>query len=187
MKRYVRFLLTIPFVVVTYGYYKVVNPDKYCNGPLSAIIILAIYGFLLLTGILAAVATFKKRHSDKQTPEPISLSVSMITLLFILYNLTLRGHKNGDIWINAENRNLQAGLEPQGLTLRKNGNFTFNPNSDCSFSGEYRKIGDTIIFNKESNRKEIPEIASNYIVTSSKLIPLFDTTDKITFTILHSE
>lgn len=187
MKGYVRVLLTIPFVVVTYGYYKVVNPDEYCNGPLSAMIILAIYSFLLLTGVLAGVATFRKRQYDKQTPEPISLFILVIALLFILYNLTLRGHRNGEVWIHAENKNLQAGLEPQGLTLRKNGNFTFNPNSDCAFSGEYKKIGDTIIINKESTSKGIPEIAPTYIVKSSKLIPLVDTTDKITFTILNSE
>jgi len=55
MKLYLRLLLTIPFVVVTYGYYKIANPDEICNGPLSAIIILVIYAFLLLTGILAAI------------------------------------------------------------------------------------------------------------------------------------
>ncbi|MGN6437612.1 MAG: hypothetical protein ACTHMM_13815 [Agriterribacter sp.] len=187
MKSYLRLLQTIPFVVVTYGYYKIANPDEICNSPLSAIIILAIYCFLLLTGILATMATFGKRQSDRRTPEPFSLSILLITLLFISYNLTLRGHRNGEKWIYAENKNASDMLEPKGLTLRRNGNFTFYPNNDCAFSGEYKKMGDTIVFNKEMIDKAIPEMTTIYLMKSSKLVPLFDTANKITFTISNTE
>ena len=183
MKLYLRLLLTIPFVVVTYGYYKIANPDEICNGPLSAIIILVIYAFLLLTGILAAIAIFRKRQSDKPTPEPIAFSISLVTLLFIIYNLTFRGHTNGDKWIYAENKNLNDRLQSQDLTLRKNGNFTFSPNSDCSFSGDYKKIGDTVIFDKKTIDKTNQEMTTVYLLKSNKLIPLFDTANKITFTV----
>ena len=187
MKLYLRLLSTLPFAIVTYGYYRIVNPDEICNSPLSAIIYLVIYCFLLLTGSFAVIAAFRKRQSDKPTPEPISFSISLILLLFIIYSLTLRGHRNGEKWIHAENKNLTHALESQGLTLRKNGNFTFYPNSDCAFSGEYKKIGDTIVFDKEMIGKIIPEMTTIYLLKSSKIIPLFDTVNKITFTISDSQ
>lgn len=182
MKLYLRLLLTIPFIVVTFGYYKICNPDEICNSPLSALIIIAVYCILLLTGILATIATFHKRQSDK-TLEPISLSILLITSLFIIYNLTLRGHRSGDEWIHAENKNLNDESESQSLTLRKNGNYTFYPNSDCAFSGQYKKVGDTIFFDKEMIHKKVPEMTDAYLLKSNKLIPLFETENKITFTI----
>ena len=150
MKLYLRLLLTIPFVVVIFWYYKIENPDVVCNGPISAIIMLIFWVFLLLTGILAAIATLRKRQLDKPSPEPISLLISLVTLLFLIYSITLRGHRNGDKWIYAECKNLNDWQESKDLTLRKNGNFTFSPNSDCAFSGEFKKIGDTIILSKKT-------------------------------------
>ncbi|MFT3705550.1 MAG: hypothetical protein QM802_24485 [Agriterribacter sp.] len=188
MKLYKRLLLTIPFVVVTFGYYKLDNPDEICLGPIYAIIMIAVYGVLLLTGFLAAVATFRRRPTDdKPTPEPITLSISLVALLFIVYDLTLRGHRNGEKWIDAECKNLSDMAESQRLSLRKNGNFTFSPNLDCAFSGEYKKIGDTIIFDKEMIEKIIPEMTTVYLLRSDKLIPLFDTINKITFTITQTK
>lgn len=154
-----------------------------CNSPVSAIIFLVIYGILLLTGILAFTTAFRKRPADKSTPEPISLSVSLIALLFIIYNMTLRGHRTGDEWIHAENKNLNDIQESQDLTLRKNGTFTFCPNRDCAFSGEYNKLGDTIIFDNETIDKVAPEMTTVYLLKSDKLIPLFDTVNKVTFKI----
>jgi len=180
---YKRLLLTLPFVIVTAGYYKIDNPDEMCNSPLSAIIFLAIYCILFLTGILAFTATFRKRPRDKPTPEPISLSISSIAMLLIIYNLTLRGHRKGDEWIHAKNKNLTDVQESQDLTLRKNGNFTFCPNFDCAFSSKYERVGDTIIFDKEMIDKVAPEMTTAYLLKADKLIPLFDTVNKITFKI----
>lgn len=179
MKLYKRLLLTIPFVVIAFGYYKIENPDAICNGPISAVIMLVFWGFLLLTGILAAIATFKKKQFDKPTPEPITLTISLITLLFIIYSMAFRGHTNGDKWIEAENKNLNDWQESKWLTLRKNGNFTFSPNADCRFSGEFKKIGDTIILDK--NIIDTNKISSVYLLKANKLVPLFDTKNKITF------
>ncbi|MFT3679929.1 MAG: hypothetical protein QM791_06630 [Ferruginibacter sp.] len=187
MKWHLRLLLTIPFAAVTYGYYKISNPDEICNSLLSSIITIAIYCFLLLTGILAAIAIFRKRPTGKPTPEPISFSIALVTVLFIMYNLALRGHRNGEKWIYAENKNLSDVSESQGLTLRKNGNFTFYPNADCAFSGEYKKTGDTIIFDKEMIDRIMPEMTTVYLLKSNRLVPLFDTANKITFTIAGSE
>ena|GEM_PF-6712750 len=183
MKLYLRLLLTIPFVVVTFGYYKIANPDAVCNGPISAIIMLILWGLLLLTGVLAAFAMLRKSKVEKQTPEPITLLISVVTLLFVIYNMMFRGHRNGDKWIYAENINSNDWQESKHLTLRKNGNFTFSPNSDCAFSGEFKKIGDTIILDKKTIDMTANEMATVYLLKSNKLLPLFDTANKITFNI----
>lgn len=183
MKLHKRFLMTLPFIVVGFGFYKLSNPDAVCNGPISAIVMLISFGLLLLTGILAAIATLQKGQFDKPTPEPITLSISMITLLFIIYGITIRGHIKGEIWIEAENRNLNDWQESKWLTLRKNGNFTFSPNADCAFSGEFRKAGDAIILDK--NTIDNDEISSVYLLKSNELVPLFDTTSKIMFTVIE--
>ena len=187
MKLYIRLLLTIPFVVVAFGYYQFYNPDEKCLGLIDVIIILVFYGFLLLTGILALVGTLRKKQSDKQTPEPITFSISLVTFLFLIYNFTFRGHTHGDKWIYAENKNLDEQFPSQDLSLRKNGNFTFSPNLDCSISGEYKKIGDTIIFDKETIDRTNKQMTTTYLLKSNKLTPLFDTVNKITFTITETE
>jgi len=182
MKFYKRLLSTLPFVVVAFCYYKFDNPDEKCNVPIYAIIALFFFVLLLLTGALAGVATFQKRRSDKQGPEPITSSISLVTVLFLIYSLTFRGHTAGDKWIYAENKKLNNIFPAQDLTLRKNGNFTYSPDSDCSFSGEYKKRGDTIFFDKKSIDIVNEEIAAIYLLKSNKLVPFYDTGNKITFT-----
>ncbi len=180
MKLHVRLLLTIPFAIVTLGYYHIANPDLVCNGLLSTILFIPIYCILLLTVILAFYATFRKKQLNEKIPEPISLSISLITVLVLIYSLTLRGHRNGEEWIRAESQSVNDEFESQGLTLRKNGNFTFYPNSECAFSGEYKKNGDTILLDKEMIA---PELSAAYLLNSTTLTPLVDTLNSITFTI----
>jgi hypothetical protein len=187
MKLHVRLFLTIPFVIVVFGYYNIFNPDEVCiGGPIDQIIILIAFSLLIVTGILALVATLRKKHSDKPTPEPISLSISLITLLFLIYDLTFRGHTKGDEWIYAENKDIKQISFSQNLTLRKNGNFTVgltDPYLDCSFSGKYKKVGDTIILDKEIISKTSGKLAAIYLLQSDKIVPLVDTTNKIVFTV----
>jgi hypothetical protein len=186
MKLYKRLLSTAPFVVVVFCYYKFDNPDEKCNVPIYAIIVPGFFILLVLTGILAGVATFRTGKSDKQTTEPISFSISLISVLFVIYNLTCRGHTNGDKWIYAENKKSKSIFPAQDLTLRKNGNFTYSPDSDCSISGQYRKRGDTIFFDKKTIDRVTGDITSIYLLQSNKLVPLYDTINKITFTIMDT-
>jgi hypothetical protein len=191
VKLYIRLLLTIPFVFVAFGYYKTYNPDEGCLGGLFDQLLIVIFiSVLLLTGILAIVATSWKRQSEKSKFEPITLSISLITFLFLIYDMIFRGHSNGDKWIYAENKNLNNIPFTQNLTLRKNGNFTvglFDPSFDCAFSGEYKRIGDTIILDKETIDKTHVKMTTIYLLQSGKLVPLFDTVNKITFTIKEIE
>ena len=69
----------------------------------------------------------------------------------------------------------------------QNGNFTFSPNSDYAFPGEYKKSGDTIIFDEETIKMSANEITTVYLLKSNKHIPLFDTTNKITFTVTEAK
>lgn len=182
--------MTIPFVVVAFCYYKIDNPDEKCFGLVNIVIRLIFYVFLFVTGVIAIIATTRGRKFERLKFEPITLSVSLITFLVIIYHLTFRGHIYGDKWIYAETKSLSNISSYQYLTLRKNGNFTvglFAADFGCSFSGEFRKIGDTIVFDKRIIDKTNEKITTTYWLQPDKLVPLFDTTGKITFVIKSEE
>lgn len=156
------------------------------GGFIDVIILLTFFGFLLLTGVLAANATLSKRQSKKVKFEPVSFFITLTTLLSLVYSLTLRGHTNGDEWVNAQNWNQRNSLSTQNLTLRKNGNFTLSLSEvdiGCSISGSYVKKGDTIILDKATIDKTDNKMTTPYLLHSEELVPLFDTVNKWRFTI----
>ncbi len=186
MKLFARFLLTVPFVVVAFGYYNFADPDENCQGLADLIIDVVFYIFLLLTGILAFVGTLRKRQSEKLKAEPITFSITLFTVLFLLYNSTLRGHTNGDKWIYSQSKNSNDLYSSQTLTLRKNGNFTVDLNDvdfGCSLSGSYKKTGDTIFLDKKTIDRTDSRMTTIYLIKSTEIVPLFDTMNKRTFTI----
>lgn len=187
MNLFVRLFLTIPFVFVTFLYYKTYDPDQRCiGGFIDTMILLVFYGFLLLTGLLAGIATLRKRQSENLNVEPITCFISFSTLLFLGYSLTLRGHTKGADWIHAESNDSNNQFSTRTLTLRENGNFTVdlnNINLECSISGSYEKNGDTLFLDSKTISKTDEKMATVYLMKSDRLIPLFDTTDKRIFNI----
>lgn len=190
MKLYVRLLLTFPFVIVVFGYYKFVDPDQDCHGLVDLIINFVFYAFILLTGIFAFVGTLRIRQSERLKFEPFTFFVTLFTFLFLIYNFTLRGHTKGNKWIYAQSKDSNVLPLIQDLTLRKNENFTVNLNNidfGCSISGSYKRSGDTIIFNKETINKTDERMTTLYLIKENELIPLFDTTNKRTFKIIKTK
>jgi hypothetical protein len=185
MKLYKRLLMTTPFVAFAFAYYKFWNPDYSCQGMADIAINFIFYPLLIITVILALVGAVRKRQSANLKAEPITLSIILLTILFLIYNSTLRGHTNGDKWICAESKNSSL-LSTQDLTLRKNGNFTVDLNHadfGCSISGRYKKSGDTIVLEEAAINRTDEKMTTTYLVRSNQLIPLLDTANKTTFDI----
>jgi hypothetical protein len=162
------------------------NPDVDCDGLVNTITNTSFYILLITTIAIALIAIFRKRQSNKFRADPISLLLVVSSLFTLIFYAKMQGHTNGEKWIAAENRNINHALSTQELLLRKNGHYTihlYEADFGCSISGSYTKKGDTIFFEEESVVKTSPNISPVYLIQSNKLIPLFDTMNKITFTI----
>ena len=186
VKLYVRLLLTVPLIILTFCYCKLYNPDEQCGGLANVMIDLFFYIFLLVTIIFALIGAFRKTQLLKTKFEPITLSILILTLLILVTCSFLTGHTNGEKWIYAANKKSIHTLSKQSLTLRKNGNFTVNLDEvdfSCSISGSYIKDRDTILLNQAAIDKTNAQMTSIYLLKSNELIPLLDTINKITFLI----
>ena len=113
-----------------------------------------------------------------------------MTLTYLGFSFFNRGHTTGEKYLTAENKTARAINERQILTLKKNGNFTITFNStdfSCSFSSTYKKVGDTIIFDKSIIEKTASKMTTEYFINEKQIIPILDTTDKITFNIVETK
>lgn len=131
---------------------------------------------------------FRKRKLNKTKFEPVTLSITTVTFIILIFYPLLAGHTRGVKWISAENKDKTQLISRQTLTLRKNGNFTVDlveADFSCSISGKYKKVGDTILLDEATIERTNSKIASTYLVQKSQLVPLIDTINKITFKIEH--
>ena len=150
------------------------------------------YISLLVTIILSLVGTFRKTQLLKTKFEPITFSITILTLFILVIFAFLPGHTNGEKWIYAENENSTHLVSKQNFTLRKNGNFTVDlieADFGCSISGSYLKKGDTILLDQATIDRTHPDskMSSTYLMKSNELIPLFDTINKTTFNITQTK
>jgi hypothetical protein len=190
LKLAIRLLLTLPFVLVTLVYHYFNDPDNICQGLADMVRNALLYVFLLVTLTLAAFANFKKRQHTNLKFEPISMTLTILTLILLGYSFFDRGHTTGETYLTAENRTVNLGSERQVLTLRKNGNFTITFNAtdfSCSVSSIYKQVGDTIIFDKSIIDKTASSVTTKYLIKGKQIIPISDTTDKILFNIVETK
>ncbi len=188
MKLYSRLLLVAPLIILTFGYCKLHNPDEQCEGLVNKLIDLFFYIALLVTITLALVGAFRITRLLKNKFEPITFSVTILTLLILIIFSFLPGHTCGEKWIYAENINPVHLVSKQSLALRKNGNFTIGlieADFSCSISGSYLKKGDTIFLDRATidRTHQDSKMTSIYLMKSNELTPLFDTINKTTFNI----
>jgi hypothetical protein len=180
----------IPLITLTFGYCKSHDPDEQCSGLADMMINILFYISFLVTIILSLVGTFRKTQLLKTKFEPITFSVTTLTLLILVIFSLLPGHTKGEKWIFAESKNSIHSVSKQNLTLRKNGNFTIDlieADFGCSISGHYTKKSDTIILDQAAIDKSDSQMTSMYLMKSNELIPLLVTTNKITFSIRQTK
>jgi hypothetical protein len=171
---------------VTLAYCKFNNPDEKCQG----LVDLMINGFFIIlfiiTIILALIGIFRRQQLQKTQFEPITISITILTFIILIFNVFSNRHNSGEKWIEAVNRDSTNVISKQILTLRKNGNFTVDlieADFGCSISGIFKKSGDTIILSQKTIDKTNPRMTTTYLLKSNEIIPLFDTVNKITFRI----
>ena len=125
---------------------------------------------------LALRGTFRKRGVNKRKPEPITLTIILVTFAILFIGEILGQDFKGSTWIYAQaNANK---LETQALTLRKNGTFKVDlghVDFSCYFSGHYQKLGDTIILDKEVIAQTNSLLTTKYLFQDTLLVPLNDT------------
>lgn len=190
LKFYSRLLLTIPFIIVTFGYCKLNNPDEKCQGLANLMLDGFFIILFLISLILALRGIFHKRKLNKTKFEPIfTLSITTVTFIILIFYQFLGGHTRGVKWISAENKDTTQLISKQNLTLRKNGNFTVDlveADFGCSISGKYKKVGDTILLDEATIDRTNSKITSKYLIQKNELVPLIDTINKITFKIAQT-
>ena len=84
MKIYKRLLLIIPFLIAAYFFVVKQLGDNDSSGLVDLAISLTQIIFCTITFIIALIATLRKRESEKLSIEPITGTITLLTLLTIL-------------------------------------------------------------------------------------------------------
>ncbi|RNI31747.1 hypothetical protein EFY79_21085 [Hanamia caeni] len=140
---------------------------------------------LVITIVTALIGIFHRQRIQKTKSELITLLITVLTFITLIFYPLLTGHTKGEKWIEAVNKDSTHSISKENLTLRKNGNFTIDLiEADFgSISGTYNKSADTIFLEQASIDKTNSKITSKYLMKLNELVPLFDTINKIKFKI----
>ena len=175
MKLTARLLLTLPFALATFLYLRLRLSENGCWGLIELVYSIALWIFLALTFAISIVATLRKRQSQTFKAEPYSLTVTLVTLLTLLVGGIWGDNLKGKKWIEARSQNYNGQPTAQELTLRKNGTFTVYLREDdftCYYSGDYRKVSDTVTFDSETIGKTDFKLTTQYLLKENVLYPL---------------
>jgi hypothetical protein len=161
---------------VTYFYLRFILADNGCSGLMDLF-----FGgvFIVLFAIsiwLAFRATFRKREFNERKPEPVTLTIALVTLVILFIGKIFGQDLKGSTWIYAK-ANADK-LETQALTLRKNGTFKVDlghVDFSCYFSGLYQRHGDTILLDKDVIEQTNSLLTTEYLLQDTLLVPLHDT------------
>jgi hypothetical protein len=170
-----RLLLTLPFALATFLYLRLRLSENGCWGLIELVYSIALWIFLALTFAISIVATLRKRQSQTFKAEPYSLTVTLVTLLTLLVGGIWGDNLKGKKWIEARSQNYNGQPTAQELTLRKNGTFTVYLREDdftCYYSGDYRKVSDTVTFDSETIGKTDFKLTTQYLLKENVLYPL---------------
>ena len=161
---------------MTYFYLHFSLADSGCSG-LMDLFFEGVFIILFAISIwLAYRATFRKRELNKRKPEPITLTITLVTLAILIIAKILGQDLKGSIWIYAK-ANADK-LDTQTLTLRENGTFKVDLSHvdfSCYFSGYYQRNGDTILFEKDVIAQTNSLLTTKYLLQDSLLIPIIQT------------
>ena len=163
---------------MTYFYLRFSLADNGCSGLMDLFFGAVFFIFFVVSILLAFRATFRKRELYKNKPEPMILTVALITLSALIIGRVFGENFKGSKWIYAVNNKVFA---RQSLTLRNNETFRVDiggADISCYFSGRYQKQHDTILLDKIVIEQTHSAFAIKYVLDDSLLIPVFDTTIK---------
>lgn len=175
-----RLSFTFPLVALTFLLLKLNLANNGCEGLIEHLYRVLLFVLLAATLPLAIWASMRKRQPGTSTFEPVSLSVTLLTLLGLVIGLVFGESLQGSKWIYAETR--QPYVSHQTLTLRNNGTFrvdTKEADLNCYFTGRYTRKGDTICLDKSVVDQVGHLLAPRYFVTDTSLIPIAASEDSL--------
>ncbi|MCE3282059.1 MAG: hypothetical protein K0Q66_796 [Chitinophagaceae bacterium] len=123
MKRPLRLLLVLPMVLFAILHYWVFNPDEKAYGLVHLMLKGLFVVFFLIAITTSYFSLFASLHRRQIKFEILLLTIFSVSLLTVIYTLTLRGHASGKTWLVAESSDSNTS---QTLTLKENGNFTIS-------------------------------------------------------------
>ncbi len=175
MNIYKRFLFVIPFLIAAYFFAAKQLADNDCRGLVDFAISIAQIIFCTVTFIIALIATLKKRESAKLKIEPITGTITLLTLLTIFVCGLYADRLKGKVLLLAESENFSHIPGGQKLKFRENGRVTLykiETDFSCYETSDYKIIGDTFLLYKTQEVFERGIVSSKYVKTGYNLIPL---------------
>jgi len=152
--------------------------DNGCWGLIELMYSVILWILLVITFILALVATLRKRQSERLRAERFSLTITLFTLTALVVGGFWGDNLKGSVWLEAKTQGYISQHSSLDLTLRKNRTFTVHLNEtdfSCYYTGDYQKINDTLYFDKETIAKTDLKMTTLYLLHDRKLLPLIDT------------
>ena len=175
MKLTARILLTLPFLIATFLYFKLNLSDNGCSRLIELIYAIGLWIFLVISFLLSIVAIVLKSQSEKLKAEPYSLVIAIVTLLTLIVAIIWGDNLKGEKWIEAKSQNYNAQPSAQTLILRKNGTFKVYLREDdftYYYSGSYKKFGDTVSFENSIIEQTNSKMTVQYLLKDKFLLPL---------------
>ena len=179
MKLVTRLLLTLPFVVVTFLYLRLILADNGCWGLIELMYSVVLWILLTITFVLALIATLRKRQSEQIKAERFSLTITLLTLTALVIGGLWGNNLKGSVWLEAKTEGYISQYSSLDLTLRKNRTFTIHLNEtdfSCFYTGNYQTSNDTLHFDEEIIAKTDLKMTTFYLLRDKTMLPLVDTT-----------
>ena len=167
---------------MTFLYLKLNLADNGCWGLIEGMYTVILFILFAVTIPIAFGATLRKRQINNRKPEPIALTISILTLFVLIGGKFFGEDFKGRTWIYAETS--RQNLSTQNLKLRTNGTFKLDLNEadfSCYFSGLYRQHGDTILLDKDIINQTHSLLTTQYLLTETLLKPITINQDSVNF------
>jgi hypothetical protein len=135
---------------------------------------------MLVTGIFAFLAAFRKRKTHKIKFEPITLTIVVLTIITVFIFRLWGDCFKGSIWIYSEVASSNFPVYNHSLTLRQNKSYKVRVNDiewSCTYTGYYSLSGDTILLNNDIAKRTDSNFIEKYLLADSKLIPIINNPD----------
>ncbi len=175
MTIYKRFLFVIPFLIAAYFFVAKQLADNDCSGLVDFAISLVQIIFCIVTFVFAIITTLRKRESEKLKIEPITGTITLLTLLTIFACGLYADRLKGKVLLLAKSESFSHTSNGQKLKFRENGRVTlYDSYTDfsCYKTSDYKASGDTFFLDNTQQVFESGIVSRKYLKVGRNLIPL---------------
>jgi uncharacterized membrane protein len=182
MKTSSRLFWTLPYILTTYFFLKLILKEEGCWGMIEAWESIFLSLILVITGIIALVVAFRKRKSDKLKFEPITSTLIVLTTSIIFICIFWGDTFKPKTWLYAV-VNVQDFSEiKHSLTLRNDKTYKVRITAietRCDYLGRYSISGDTVFLDNDISQKTEGQFVDKYFLKNNKLTPIINLVDTL--------